>query len=399
VLEKKKMDKYSDVLLWALKTARKEKYTKNDIVLVRYDLAAVKMAEILQAKILDMGMNPVMRMGLTSGMESNFFKKANNKQLIFQTPGEKELCKNINGSIYLFSPESLTHLSDVDPIKIGKSAIVRKSLRDILNRREEKGLFGWTLCMLPTPELAKQAGLSMKQYTAQVIRACYLDKKEPVREWKKIYKNAMTIKEWINGIDAEYYHIESENIDLKITPGKKRRWVGVSGHNIPSFEIFISPDWRGTEGVYYANQPSYHNGNYVQGVRLTFRKGSVVKVEAKKGEGFVVKQSSIDKGAKRLGEFSLTDKRFSRINRFMASTLYDENYGGRFGNCHLALGSSYSDTYDGDPARLTKERKKSLGFNDSALHWDLVNNEEKMVTAHLGSGEKIIVYENGMFKL
>jgi aminopeptidase len=287
----------------------------------------------------------------------------------------------------------------VDPGKIGKSAIVRKSLRDILNRREEKGLFGWTLCMLPTPELAKQAGLSMNQYTAQVIKACYLDRKEPVREWKKIYKNAMAIKKWINGIDAEYYHIESENIDLKITPGKKRRWVGVSGHNIPSFEIFISPDWRGTEGVYYANQPSYHNGNYVEGVRLTFRKGSVVKIEAKKGEGFVAKQSSIDKGAKRLGEFSLTDKRFSRINRFMANTLYDENYGGRFGNCHLALGSSYSDTYDGDPARLTKERKKSLGFNDSALHWDLVNNEKKMVTAHLGSGKKIIIYENGMFKV
>ncbi len=399
MLEKKKMDKYSDVLLWALKTARKGNYTKNDIVLVRYDLAAVRMAEILQTKILDMGMNPVMRMGLTFRMERNFFKKANNKQIIFQAPGEKELCKNINGSIYLFSPESLTHLSDVDPEKIGKSAIVRKSLRDILNRREEKGLFGWTLCMLPTPELAKQAGLSMNQYTAQVIRACYLDKKEPVREWKKIYKNAMAIKKWINGIDAEYYHIESENIDLKITPGKMRRWVGVSGHNIPSFEIFISPDWRGTEGVYYANQPSYHNGNYVEGVRLTFRKGSVVKIEAKKGEGFVAKQSSIDKGAKRLGEFSLTDKRFSRINRFMANTLYDENYGGRFGNCHLALGSSYSDTYDGDPARLTKERKKSLGFNDSALHWDLVNNEKKMVTAHLGSGEKKIVYENGMFKV
>ena len=83
----------------------------------------------------------------------------------------------------------------------------------------------------------------------------------------------------------------------------------------------------------------------------------------------------------------------------MANTLYDENYGGRFGNCHLALGSSYSDTYDGDPARLTKERKKSLGFNDSALHWDLVNNEKKMVTAHLGSGKKIIIYENGMFKV
>ena len=225
MLEKKKMDKYSDVLLWALKTARKGNYRKNDIVVVRYDPAAVRMAEILQGKILDMGMNPVMRMGLTSVMERNFFKKANNKQLIFQTPGDKELCNNLNGSIYLFSPDSLTHLSDVDPKKIGKAALVRKTLRDIMNRRDEKGLFGWTLCMLPTPELAKKAGLSTKQYAAQVIKACYLDKKEPVREWKKIYKNAIAIKKWINGIDAKYYHIESEKIDLKITPGKKRKWI------------------------------------------------------------------------------------------------------------------------------------------------------------------------------
>ena len=45
------------------------------------------------------------------------------------------------------------------------------------------------------------------------------------------------------------------------------------------------------------------------------------------------------------GEFSLTDKRFSKIDRFMASTLYDENFGGNNGNCHLAVGASYSDTF------------------------------------------------------
>jgi aminopeptidase len=198
-------------------------------------------------------------------------------------------------------------------------------------------------------------------------------------------------------LDIKCLHIESKNIDLKITPGEKRRWVGVSGHNIPSFEIFLSPDYRGTEGNYFADQPSYRSGNLVKGVRLNFRKGAVVKIEAAKGRAFMTKQLSMDRGAKRVGEFSLTDKRFSRINRFMANTLYDENYGGRYGNCHLALGSSYSDTYDGDPARLTKARKQKLGFNDSALHWDLVNLEEKMVTAHLDSGKRKIIYEKGMF--
>jgi aminopeptidase len=293
----------------------------------------------------------------------------------------------------------LTHLKDIDPRKIARTAVARKPLRDILNKREEMGRFSWTLCMLPTSELAKHAGLSMRQYTNQVIKACYLDRDDPVQAWKTIHKDATAVKKWLNSMEVEYYRIESESIDLRITPGKRRRWIGISGHNMPSFEIFISPDWRGTEGVYFANQPSFRSGNRVEGVKLEFKRGRVAKVEAKKGKDFVIKQLSMDKGAGGIGEFSLTDKRFSKINKFMANTLFDENYGGRYGNCHIALGSSYSDTYDGNPARLTKEMKKKIGLNDSALHWDLVNTEKKTVTACLTSGAKVIVYENGMFKI
>ncbi len=398
MLTRTQLDRYSEVLLWGLKMARTRRFRSGDNVLIRFDLPAIKLAEILQAKILDLGMNPILRMGNTPQMDRNFFERANDRQLVFNGPGEKELCENLNGSIYLHAPESITHLRHINPDRIGKAAVARKSLRDILWKREEEGYFGWTLCMVPTPELAKQAKLSMEQYTSQVIRACYLDKKDPVEEWKKIFNEAVLIKKWINGLDVKFYHVRSENIDLQIFPGKRRRWIGISGHNIPSFELFISPDWRGTKGVYYANLPSFRDGNYAEGIKLEFKKGSVIKIDAKKGKNFVEKQLSMDKGARRVGEFSLTDRRFSKINKFMANTLYDENFGGPYGNSHLALGLSYSDTFDGDPSELTKEIKRRLGFNDSALHWDLVNTENKTVTAHLHSGEKVIIYEDGMFQ-
>jgi len=397
MLTKEQMNNYADVLLWGLKSARKEKFKRNEIVLVQFDQAAVKLAEILQGKILDLGINPVMRLGATTIMEHNFYKKANNRQLVFKGPWEEGFCKSLNGSISLRAPESLTHLSDIDPKRIGKAVVARKPLRDILWKKEDEGSFGWTICSLQTEGQAKKAGLSLRQYTNQIIKACYLDKADPVKEWKSIFRNAISIKKWMNSMEVKYYHVESENMDLKIRPGERRKWLGVSGHNIPSFEIFISPDWRGTKGVYYADQPSFRSGNYVKGVRLTFKRGSAVEVEARNGKEFAVKQMAMDKGACRVGEFSLTDKRFSRINRFMANTLYDENFGGRYGNCHLAVGMSYSDTYDGDPAELTKEMKKKLGFNDSALHWDLVNTEKKTVTAHLKTGKRVVVYENGMF--
>ncbi len=393
------MGKYAEVLLWGLKTARKGKFRKNDVILIQYEPAAVRLAEILYERILEAGMNPVQRMGLTVGMERCFYAKTDNRQLVFRAPGDRELIEHLNGRIFLRAPDSLTHLKDIDPVKIGKFLISRKPLREIMDRREEKGLYGWTLCTLPTPELIRQARTTSRCYAAQIIKACYLDHEHPVRQWETIHKAVGGIKRWLNGMNVKYFHVESQNVDLKITPGEQRKWVGISGHNIPSFELFLSPDWRGTEGVYHANLPSFRSGNYVEGVRLTFDKGIAVKVQAVVGEEFTIKQLTMDPGAGRVGEFSLTDKRFSRIDRFMADTLFDENFGGAYGNCHIALGSSYTDTYAGNSSDITKALKKKLGFNDSALHWDLVNTERKTVTAHLWTGEKRLVYDNGRFQI
>jgi aminopeptidase len=397
LLTNTELEKYADVLLWGLSTARKTKFKKGDIVLIQYELPALQLAEVLFRKVVDMGMHPVQRMGLTFGMEQGFYENANDKQLVFISPGEKELYENVNGRIFLRAPESLTHLKDVDPAKIGKVLVSRKSLKDILDKREEGGLYSWTLCTFPTNELARQAKTTIRHYTAQIIKACYLDKEEPVREWRSILKIVEGIKRWLNSLKIKTLNIESKNINLTVTPGEKRKWSGVSGHNIPSFEIFFSPDWRGTEGRYYANLPSFRSGNYVNGVRLTFKKGVAVQIEADEGQEFAVKQLAMDKGASRIGEFSLTDKRFSRIDRFMADTLFDENFGGSHGNSHIAVGASYTDSYTGNHAAITKALKDSLGFNDSALHWDLVNTEPKTVTAHLTSGKKLVIYDNGMF--
>ncbi|MHC1710718.1 MAG: aminopeptidase [Solidesulfovibrio sp.] len=398
MLTRVQLDKYADVLLWGLETSRTEPYKPGDIVLVQYDLAALRLAEAVYAKLLAKGLNPVPRLTLTTSMETNFFATADEAQLVFQAPGQAELHENINGAMHLLGPDSLTHLSGIDPKRIGTAALARKPLRDILVRREETGEFGWTLCLFPTSELAGKAGMTNREYAAQVAAACFLKEPDPVAVWRRLYEEAREIKSWLNSITPEYLHVESNNVDLKVTPGAHRRWLGLSGHNIPSFEIFTSPDWRGTSGRYFADQPSYRSGNYVKGVRLTFTDGAVTDIAAEEGEDFVRKQLAMDPGASRLGEFSLTDKRFSKIDRFMANTLYDENFGGPHGNCHVAVGSSYSDTFDGDPAGLDAARKADLGFNDSALHWDLVNTEPKRVRAHLADGRDVTLYEDGQFK-
>lgn len=399
MLTEKNLQHYADVLLWALATAKKSALKKNDIILIQYDRPALRLAEILYDRLMDKGVHPVQRMAATFRMEKSFYHKAGPQQLTFLAPGDKELYRHIHGRIFLHAPESLTHLRDVDPAKIGKAMVARKPLKNILDGREELRKYSWTLCLLPTEELARQANMPLAQYARQVIRACYLDKKDPVSEWKAIHREVGHIKKALSSLAVKSFHLESDSMDLRITPGKQRKWAGVSGHNVPSFEVFVSPDWRGTEGVYYANLPSFRSGNYVKNVRISFARGKAVAVEAAQGEAFVKRQLAMDSGACRIGEFSLTDRRFSRIDRFMAETLFDENFGGKEGNCHVALGSSYSDTFSGNPSRLTPALRKNLGFNDSALHWDLVNTEPKTVTAHMTNGRKTVIYEGGEFKI
>ncbi len=398
MLTRSQLNRYADVLLWALHTARRHAFKKGDIVLIRFHHAALILAEILHERLLAAGMHPLLHLNPTPRMEKDLFDLGSAKQLSFLWPGEQALNTALNGSIFLYAPDSLTHLRNVDPKKPGRYALARKPLKNILDQRDAQGSFGWTLGILPTEAQARHAKTTLAQYTEQVVKACHLQRRDPVSHWRMLHQNVQELTRWLSAITADTIHIESDHIDLTITPGAQRRWIGLSGHNIPSFELFLSPDWRGTEGIYFANLPSYRSGNRVRDVRLEFHKGEVVTLTAREGEAFTRQQLAMDAGARRVGEFSLTDKRFSRIDRFMANTLFDENYGGAYGNCHIALGSSYADTYALPASELTPKHKRQLGFNDSALHWDLINTEKKRVTASLRDGRKVVIYENGLFQ-
>ena len=237
-----------------------------------------------------------------------------------------------------------------------------------------------------------------KEYWGQIIKACFLDKANPVKEWKNVYGKIGEYKNKLNELKIEKLRVTGPDVDLKINMGEKRKWVGGSGRNMPSFEIFTSPDWRGAEGWAKFNQPLYSYGNLIEGIELEFKDGKVVKAKAYKNEKVLLEMIKAE-NADKIGEFSLTDKRFSRITKFMGETLYDENAGGPNGNFHIALGSSYHDTFDGDMADKSKEYWQNIGFNDSAIHTDLVSTSPRTVTATLYDGAEKVIYKNGQFCL
>jgi len=331
----------------------------------------------------------------------DFYLKADGHQLqFFPEKYMKGLIDTIDHSVYLIAETNKEALKGVDPKKIMQRGLAMKQFMDWRRTKENKGKFTWTLALYGTSQMSKQVGMSEKAYWGQIIKACYLDEKNPVAKWREIGEGLENHRKKISKIteQTEKFHIEGVDVDLWITPGDKRKWLSGRGANIPSFEVFTSPDWRGTQGWIRFNQPLYRYGNIIDGIELWFEKGKVVKSKAKRGEK-LLKQMIATEGANKVGEFSLTDKRFSRITKPMGETLYDENMGGAQGNTHIALGMSYEDAYAGDVSKLTKKQSEKLGFNDSSVHTDIISTTRRTVTAHLKSGKEVVVYANGQFLL
>jgi aminopeptidase len=288
-------------------------------------------------------------------------------------------------------------MQGVDSEKIMKRLQAGKFYKEALFDKCDRGEAFWTLCRYATEGMAAEANLTLDEYWDQIIKACYLDMDDPIACWQENFNKIEFVIDYLNKLDIDWVHVESQNCDLKVRMGEKRKWLGGSGHNIPSFEVFISPDFRGTEGWIKFDQPLYRYGNLIEGIELKFEGGKVVEASAKKNEK-VLKDMIAVEGADMVGEFSLTDKRLSRIDRFMADTLFDENYGGEYGNTHIALGAAYKDSYTGDDFdKLKAEDWKNLGFNESAVHTDIVSTVDRVVTAYLKDGSSEVIYKDGMF--
>ncbi|OHA19287.1 MAG: thermophilic metalloprotease (M29) superfamily [Candidatus Taylorbacteria bacterium RIFCSPHIGHO2_02_49_25] len=396
------LERYADVLVnFALGGGKGIK--KGEVVhLVCYE-AGKALFLLLKRAILKSGGHIIPDYRPDSGsrfpFDRTFFELAKPHQLrFFPRTYARGLVSQMDHTIFVISEVDLHELEGIPPKKIMRRGLAWKPYMDWRQEKETRGKYTWTIALFGTGAMAREAKLSEKAYWDEIIRACFLDKKNPIREWKKVYGKLEQTRKKLNSLPIEKLHVKGPDADLWIHLGKHRRWMGGSGRNIPSFELFTSPDWRGTSGWIRFNMPLYHYGVLIEGVELWFKDGRVVKSKARKNEK-VLQEMIRTPNADKIGEYSLTDKRFSRIRKFMATTLYDENIGGRYGNTHLALGKSYHDCYTQDPGELSPEDWERLGFNNSSVHTDIISTTPRTVTAVMRDGSKKVIYRNGRFVL
>ncbi len=399
---KKILEKYADVLVnYALNSGKGVK--RGEVVLIQVPECAKPILVELNKAVLQAGAHPLIQY-LPDGMSRDFYNFANSEQVAF-FPARylRGRIDNIDHSIMIIADTDKHELEGIDPKMIMDKSKAFRPYMDWRNKKENAGKFTWTLGLYGTKAGADEAGMTEKEYWKEIIKACYLNDKDPVKTWKKISQEVERVKNKLDKLKIEKVRIESvggpvKKTDLTVVLGKNRKWMGGGGRNIPSFEVFISPDCRYTEGHIYFNEPLYRYGNLIKDIYLEFKGGKVVRVTAKKGEK-ILKQMIENAGADMIGEFSLTDSRISRITKFMAETLFDENKGGKYGNTHVALGAAYKDSFPGDPNKVKKAEWKNMGYNDSVVHTDIVSTENRVVTAWLPNGKTRLIYKNGKFTI
>ncbi len=391
------LEKYADVMItFALNSG--EGVRKGEVVQLRVSEVAKPLLVALRRAVLKAGAHPII-FYTPDDFAREHYELASDAQLsFFPEKFLKGLVDQIDHTVAVLSETDKKELDGIDSAKIMAAQKALKPYMDWRREKEGAGKYTWTLCMYGTQAMADEVGLDLEEYWGEIIKACYLDEAEPAEKWKALYKDLYEFKDKLDALPIEKLHIEAADTDLWIAIGENRKWLGGSGRNIPSFELFISPDWRGTEGKIQFTEPLYRYGNLIKDAYLEFKDGCVVKATASAGENILKEMVAVE-NADKVGEFSLTDRRFSRITKFMGETLFDENVGGDNGNTHIAVGAAYRDSYTGEQSSVTEEEWEAMGYNNSVVHTDIVATSNRVVTAYLKDGSSQVIYRDGEFQL
>lgn len=321
-------------------------------------------------KALDAGAHPYIRLGLP-GLSEIYYKHASDEELEYLSELAMFEVEKITASLAIWSGLNTRELTNIPPERTSKHHRAQAPLIKRYFERADSGEIRWCGTMFPTPSAAQEAEMGTEEFEDFVFSACFADKPDPLAEWKAVHERQEKLKAVLDRFSE--MHIEGRETDLRIRV-KGRQWENCDGKkNMPDGELFTSPVEDSAEGVAYYPYPTLAGGRLVEGVRLEFREGKVIKASAERGEEYLLKNLDLDEGARFLGELAFGTNPF--IQRITKNMLFDEKIAGTM---HMALGKGFPNLG---------------GKNSSVLHWDLlVDMREGRVTA-----DGMLIYENGEF--
>ena len=277
---------------------------------------------------------------------------------------------------------------DVDPVKAAARRVDEAiAARDALLVHQLR----WTVVAAPNPGWAREVfgEPDTERLWDAVGTAMRLDEPDPVACWRDRAAELAARGRALDALNLTEVHYHSAGTDLTVGLVPETRWSGGGDNdpdgiwympNIPTEEVFTSPDRRRADGTISLTKPVIVNGQVVDGLRVTFSGGRITDVTAATGAKAVLAELDTDEGARSLGEVSLVDRdsRIARAGILFHNTLFDENAA-----CHVAWGQSFPFAVAGGVDRTDDERFE-LGLNRSTVHTDVVIDGEGMTVTGTG---------------
>jgi aminopeptidase len=302
----------------------------------------------------------------------------------------KELAAERGAVISLVGDPDPHLFDDVDPVKAAARRVDEAmAARDALLVHQLR----WTVVAAPNPGWAREVfgEPDTERLWDAVGTAMRLDEPDPVACWRDRAAELAARGRALDALDLTEVHYRSPGTDLTVGLVPDCRWNGGGDNdpdgiwympNIPTEEVFTSPDRRRADGTISLTKPVIVNGQVVDGLRVTFSGGRITDVTAASGAKAVLAQLDTDEGARSLGEVSLVDRdsRIAKAGILFHNTLFDENAA-----CHVAWGQSFPFAVAGGVDRTDDERFE-LGLNRSTVHTDVVIGGEGMTVT--GTGPK-----------
>lgn len=288
-------------------------------------------------------------------------------------------------------------LGDLPGERVGKARMLE--LAEESNRQINEQLNNWTVIGVPNVGWAEQmfGEPDLDRLWETVEFTVRLDEDDPVAAWRahvaRIGKRAKTLDE----LEVDSIHFKGPGTDLRVGLLPESRWQGcesvtASGlpyvANMPTEEVFTTPDLRRTEGFVRSTRPLALYGRIVKGLEVRFEGGRIVDVKADEGADVVRGQLDTDDTAAYLGEIALVDgtSRIGQTGLTFYDTLFDENT-----TCHVAYGGAYAEAVEGGVIE---------GVNVSNVHTDfMVGGPEVDVDAVTRSGTVVPLLRNDVWQL
>jgi aminopeptidase len=319
--------------------------------------------------------------------------------LTYSPAWEKQLTLEAAGNAVIGttgSPEPEL-LADVDGERLGRA--IQTEIAEIVQRQHRENIVNWCGIGSPNEGWATQifGEPDVERLWEKVAFCMRLDEPDPVAAWREHIARLDARAASLTALGPDAIHYRGPGTDLTVGLLPTARWGSARfrtsggidyGANMPTEEIFTTPDSRRADGTIRSSMPLSHRGQMILGLEFAFENGRIVDVEAEQGADLIRSQLATVENADRLGEVALVtgESRVGRSGALFYDTLFDEN-----ATCHIAYGMGLPYAFDDEPDARS---------NVCNIHVDfMVGGPELEVDAVLTDGSEVPLIRNEEWQL